>query len=63
MKSIKTILAVCLMVMASAVYAQADAWKGVRVGYNSYDCGADGADAVMALSAGYVHSFAITENL
>ena len=63
MKSIKTILAVCLMVMASAVYAQADAWKGVRVGYNSFDCGADGADAVMALTAGYVHSFAITENL
>ncbi len=63
MKSIKTILAVCLMVMASAVYAQADAWKGVRVGYNSFDYGLDGTDAVMALTAGYVHSFAITENL
>lgn len=63
MKNIKMMLAVCLMVMASAVYAQSDAWKGVRVGYNSYDCGADDADAVMELSAGYVHSFAITESL
>lgn len=63
MKNIKMMLAVCLMVMASAVYAQADAWKGVRVSYNSFDSDVDGGDPVMALSAGYVHSFAITENL
>ena len=63
MKNIKMMLAVCLMVMATAVYAQADAWKGVRVSYNSFDLGTDGTDAVMALSAGYVHSFAITENI
>lgn len=64
MKKIKVLFAVCLMLMTSTVFAQSeDAWKGVRVSYNSFDVDVDGTDPVMGLSAGYVHSFAITNNI
>ncbi|MBR3915842.1 MAG: porin family protein [Bacteroidaceae bacterium] len=64
MKKIKVLFAVCLMLMTSTVFAQSeDAWKGVRVAYNNFDTDTDGADAVMALSAGYVHSFAVSQNI
>ena len=64
MKKIKVLFAVCLMLMTSTVFAQSeDAWKGVRVAYNIFDTNLEGSDAVMALSAGYVHSFAVSKNV
>lgn len=64
MKKIKVLFAVCLMLMTSTVFAQSeDAWKGVRVAYNNFDPDTKRADAVMALSAGYVHSFAVSQNI
>lgn len=64
MKKIKVLFAVCLMMLATTTFAQSeDAWKGVRVAYNSFDVDAPQSDAVMALSAGYVHSFAVSQNI
>ncbi len=64
MKKSKVLFAVCLMLMTSTVFAQSeDAWKGVRVAYNIFDTNVEGSDAVMALSAGYVHSFAVSQNI